>query len=109
MTTATGRFETSNASRYLQQLCKHFAHKVEARGHERAGTVALSSAQARFEATPSALVVALEGAGWEDLARAREVIEAHLARFVFRESFERMDWDDPLAGIEEAPLGEDAP
>lgn len=29
MLTATTRCETPNAGKYLQQLCKHFAHKVE--------------------------------------------------------------------------------
>ena len=28
MTRSTTRIETEYASRYLQQLCKHFAHKI---------------------------------------------------------------------------------
>ena len=32
---------TANASRYLQQLCKHFGHKVEASFDEKAGIVRL--------------------------------------------------------------------
>ena len=29
MLTSETRFETPNASKYLQQLCKHFGHRVE--------------------------------------------------------------------------------
>ena len=40
MSTTTGRWGTPKASQYLQQLCKHIGHKVEARFDERAGTIA---------------------------------------------------------------------
>ena len=29
LTYQTGTFTTDHASKYLQQLCKHFAHKIE--------------------------------------------------------------------------------
>lgn len=88
----TGRFETPKASQYLQQLCKHFGHKVEASWDGTAGSIAFPMARASLEADPSVLVVTLESGREEDLARAREVIDSHLKRFAFREGFERMDW-----------------
>ena len=29
MPTTTGFYQTENGSKYLQQLCKHFGHKIE--------------------------------------------------------------------------------
>ena len=93
MTTTTGRFETPRASGYLQQLCKHFGHKVEATFDERSGTIVFPAARATLAATDEALSVTLEADGAEDLERMRGVIDSHLARFAFREGFERMAWD----------------
>ena len=55
-----GRLGTPKASQYLQQLCKHFGHKVEASWDETAGTIALPMARLRVEASPSELVVTVE-------------------------------------------------
>jgi hypothetical protein len=90
-TTTTGRWATPKASQYLQQLCKHFGHKVEARFDERAGTIAFSGAPVRLVATATELLVAVEGATLEITMRYREVIDSHLKRFAFREGFEAMD------------------
>lgn len=76
------------------------------------GIVVLPMARVRLEATPSALTVALEGEGGDALARARDMIDAHLKRFAFREGFERMDWQESAADasrLGEAPAGEAAP
>lgn len=90
--TSTGRFETSNASRYLQQLCKHFAHKVDVTYDETSGEVALPIGPARLRADSDALVVEVEAPDAAGLERAQGVIDSHLVRFAFREEFEKMDW-----------------
>lgn len=48
---STARLETANASKYLQQLCKHFAHKVEVRFDETEGHCALPPARRSFGRT----------------------------------------------------------
>ncbi|KUF11078.1 DUF2218 domain-containing protein [Pseudoponticoccus marisrubri] len=88
----TGRFETAHASKYLQQLCKHFAHKVEVSFDSETGTAALPAGPARLQAADGALTVTVTGADADALDRARHVIDSHLARFAFREGFETMDW-----------------
>ena len=94
MTRTTGTYETPNASRYLQQLCKHFGHKVETTFDETSGTIAFPTATAKLEATPSLLTVALDVQAADEVARMRAVIDSHLKRFAFREEFEGMAWQD---------------
>jgi hypothetical protein len=87
-----GRLATPKASQYLQQLCKHFGHKVEASWDEATGRIAFSMALVRLEAGPSQLEVTVEADGAEGLARGREVIDSHLRRFAFREEVEGLAW-----------------
>ena len=94
MTRTTGTFETPNASRYLQQLCKHFGHKVEATFTETAGTIAFPVARAELEASPTLLTVTLDVEAPDQLGRMQEVVDSHLKRFAFREEFEGMAWQD---------------
>ena len=97
MTTTTGRWATPKASQYLQQLCKHFGHKVEVRFDERKGTIAFAEAPVRLVATATELLVAVEATTPETTVRYREVIDSHLKRFAFRDGFETMDWDNAEA------------
>ncbi|CAH1650857.1 conserved hypothetical protein [Hyphomicrobiales bacterium] len=77
---------TSNASRYLQQLCKHFAHKVEASFDERVGIVRFSIGDCRLLAEDAVLRLALDAPDAEKLVQLRDVVESHLVRFAFRET-----------------------
>lgn len=90
--TQTGRFATENASRYLQQLCKHFAHKVTVDYDESQGTAALPPGPARLIASDVELQAEISAADEAGLEKARFIIEDHLQRFAFREGFERMEW-----------------
>ncbi|PHP26592.1 DUF2218 domain-containing protein [Limimaricola cinnabarinus] len=92
-----GRFRTPNASRYLQQLCKHFAHKVEASYGTHDGRVAMPFGPLRLTATDEELIVRLSVETAEARDRARAVIDDHLARFAHREGFERMAWHGPAS------------
>ncbi|MBY5934964.1 DUF2218 domain-containing protein [Tateyamaria omphalii] len=92
MISLTGTYDTPNGSRYLQQLCKHFAHKVEAQCTENSGFAALGFGDTTFVATDSALVITIALKGGEDPMDAQRMIDAHLVRFAFREEFETMSW-----------------
>ncbi len=87
-----GRFETAHASKYLQQLCKHFAHKVEVTYDAQSGRVVFPMGTAALAATPEALVVSISAGSDEAIAQGRSVIDSHLVRFAFRENFEAMSW-----------------
>lgn len=89
----TGSFATRNGSKYLQQLCKHFAHKREVEFSETEGTCGFDFGKAYLSADDSGLTVRFELDGTEHTDRAHTVIDKHLQRFAFREDFEGMTWD----------------
>ncbi len=87
-----GTFETPNASKYLVQLCKHFAHKIEVDYTETEGTAEFPGGVARFHADETALTVDFDLKGPENVPNAKSVIDKHLERFAFRENFAQMTW-----------------
>ena len=89
---STGTFATAHASKYLQQLCKHFAHKVEVQYDAHRGTVALPLGPAELTADPNSLTVTVSAPDAEGIGRAQSVIDRHLVPFAFREAFEKMNW-----------------
>lgn len=88
----TGTFMTPNASKYLQQLCKHFAHKVAVVFDETEGRAALPPGPALLSASDAALLVEISAQTEEQLAKARFIVDDHLKRFAFREGCEGMTW-----------------
>ena len=87
-----GQFSTPNASKYLQQLCKHFAHKVEVDYDPQQGRVSFPFGKAVLSASDTSLSVEIAAEAPEALQRAKSVIDIHLVRFAFREDFKSMDW-----------------
>lgn len=92
MTHVNGTYETENASKYLQQLCKHFGHKVDVDYDQTAGRVAFPFGTAHISATPQDLRVSCEIADEAVIEQFHHVIDSHLAKFAFRENFESMAW-----------------
>lgn len=88
----TGTFPTRNASKYLQQLCKHFGHKIDVRFDEHQGHAELPLGPADFEALDNELRITVTGEEPQAVDKARQVIDSHLVRFAFREGFEKMAW-----------------
>ena len=87
-TTSDARVATGHASRYLQQLCKHWSHKFPATAFDAShGVVPFGQATCTFDATPEALHMRLEAAPAE-IARMEEVVAKHLERFAFRETLD---------------------
>lgn len=91
----TGKFATPNGSKYLQQLCKHFAHKIEVENDETSGNIRFPMGTARLSADEAGLTVHFDLEKAEDSERAQSVIDKHLERFAFREDFKTMSWDAP--------------
>ena len=85
MPETTAVVATENASRYLQQLCKHFGHKVEVQFTPDAGTVSLPFGTCELMANDKQLT--LKGsANPAQLSKMERFIGDHLARFAFREN-----------------------
>ena len=87
-----GTFQTEHASKYLQQLCKHFAHKIEVEYDAEKGFASLPPGPACMKALDNELRVEISGETDQALMVSRSIIDKHLIRFAFREEFEAMDW-----------------
>jgi uncharacterized protein len=92
---------TANAAKYMQQLCKHWSHKLEVELSERRGVVRFPAAVATFEPRADTLFVAIEGEKSEEVERLKGVVASHLDRFAFREAPLKFDWTGPEGGSSE--------
>jgi hypothetical protein len=92
MPTAKASVPTANAAKYMQQLCKHWSHKLEVDLSDQRGVVKFPAAMATFEPATDALMVTIEGEESEAVERMKGVVASHLDRFAFREAPLRFDW-----------------
>lgn len=83
---------TASASRYLQQLCKHWGHKFEVNFTPEAGRIALPLGMVDLTAGDEALTVQCTLAAGGDMGRMQQVVADHLNRFAHREGELVFDW-----------------
>lgn len=82
---------TANASRYLQQLCKHWSHRFAVTFDANSGKVPFSdTAELVLKANGDVLSLRLDASA-DRLPTLEEVVSDHLRRFAFREEL-RIDW-----------------
>ena len=87
------RIQTASASRYLQQLCKHWGHKFAVEFSPEKGRIPFdASRRCLLEATPEHLALRIEAADEATLARMEGVVIDHLKRFAFREDLGAIAW-----------------
>jgi hypothetical protein len=104
MNRATAHVATPSASRYLQQLCKHWAHNLEvafdaahgrvifprdARGMDWPGDATLT-----LTASDGALSCQIDASAPGQLDGLKGAVARHLNRFAFREGELAFDWTD---------------
>jgi len=85
--------KTASASRYLQQLCKHWGHKFEVTFDAHEGRVGLPFGPVDLKASDDALEVTCRIEGDGDLARMQQVVAEHLNRFAHREGELAFEWE----------------
>ena len=85
MKRATARIETERASIYLQQLCKHFAHKLPVEFTPEQGQIRFSIGTCRLAAKDRVLTLTAEASDGDTLAQLQGVVDRHLLRFAFRD------------------------
>ncbi|WP_029041215.1 DUF2218 domain-containing protein [Cucumibacter marinus] len=96
MLKSTATITTDHASKYLQQMCKHFQHKVEAEWDTETGTVHFPAGPCTMAAEGKTLTINVTAEDEEGLARGRDVIDRHLPNFAFREEIE-ISWTEAAA------------
>lgn len=86
---------TKSGSRYLQQLCKHWAHKMPVKFTPEAGQVSFpSGVVARMTAHPEHLEVCIDLPDPLAAEQMQDVLVRHLDRFAFREAPLLFIWAD---------------
>lgn len=87
------RVSTASASRYLQQLCKHWSHKFAVAYTPASGSIPFDAdRRCLLEATPDHLAMRIEANDEATLARMESVVVDHLKRFAFREDLSEITW-----------------
>ena len=94
MLTASASFETANGSKYLQQLCKHFAHKVSVEYDATSGRAEMPTGPALLRADEAGLHMVVSAPDEAKMERAKFVVEDHLKKFAFREPFDTLNWSE---------------
>lgn len=82
---------TAKASRYLQQLCKHFQHKLPVTFDPHAGHIAFSIGECDLTADETRLTMTVTAPDATQMPQLQDVVARHLLRFAFREEM-RIDW-----------------
>lgn len=101
---STAHVPTANGSKYLQQLCKHWAHNLAVSFDAGQGTVTFprdargadwqGDGVVRFAAQPDALDCRIEASEPGQLEGVKGAVARHLDRFAFREAPLAFDWRD---------------
>jgi uncharacterized protein len=88
---------TVNAAKYMQQLCKHWSHKLPVDLSGERGVVRFPDAVVAFEARADDLMVTIDSPEKAAVERMKDVVASHLDRFAFREAPLRFVWSQPDA------------
>jgi uncharacterized protein len=94
MVSAIAEVPTANGSKYMQQLAKHWSHKLEVEFDAQRALIRFPSALTRMEAGEAGLTVTVEAADAATVERYKGVVATHLDRFAFREAPLSFDWTD---------------
>ncbi|MBP1806353.1 DUF2218 domain-containing protein [Rubellimicrobium aerolatum] len=102
MPSAIARVPTPHASKYLQQLCKHWTHNLRVEFDDTLGTVTFprdargadwpGEAVLTLTATDDALQCCLAASAEGQLDGLKGAVQRHLDRFAFREAPLAFDW-----------------
>lgn len=100
--TATARVATAQASKYLQQTCKHWEHHLAVTFTPTHGTIVFprdargadhpGDATVTFDAEPDRLVVRIDATSPEQLEGLKGAVARHVDRLAFREGPLVYDW-----------------
>lgn len=86
MTYVTATVPTAHGGKYVRQLCKHWAHKLDVTLDGDTGVVRFPNAVATMTGEADTLRIDLTADSAEMAEQMKGVIERHLDRFAFREA-----------------------
>jgi hypothetical protein len=89
MHTSETTLSTTEASRLIKRLCKHFSHKVDVKFDTSNGHVDFPLGECDMKATDSTLIFTVQADNEEKIQKIQKVISSHADQFARNESF---DW-----------------
>ncbi len=99
---ASANVPTTSASRYLQQLCKHWAHNLDVTFNAEEGRIVFprdarglnfpGDGAVTLKAHETELEVLVDATAPEQLEGLKSAVARHLDRFAFREAPLAFDW-----------------
>ncbi|ODP38278.1 DUF2218 domain-containing protein [Sphingomonas turrisvirgatae] len=102
MVSATGFARTDKASRYLQQLCKHWEHNLKVEFTADRGTIVFpkdargadwpADALVTLDARPDGMAIRIDASADGQLDGLKGAVERHIDRFAFREAPLTYEW-----------------
>ena len=92
MTGVTGRVRTLHGAKYVQQLCKHWAHKLEVEQAGDTGIVRFPTGIATMVANAGELSITIDADDKASSERLKDVVASHLDRFAYREAPLPYEW-----------------
>ncbi|MBO6519759.1 MAG: DUF2218 domain-containing protein [Rhodospirillales bacterium] len=103
MTAFSTNIKTDHAQKYLQQLCKHFAHKVTVEYSPHEGRVAFPPGRCLMNADETTLTFYCLAREDRAIPVIQSILDKHLVKFAWREELE-YEWintlpDDLLAKL----------
>jgi len=96
MDVITGEAATTDASRILRRLCKHWSHKFAVRYDDASGEIQLNDVRVLLRAAPERLFVTLTNPQAEVPRRLMGVVAEHLQRMAADATL-TVAWSDPDA------------
>ncbi|NHK28734.1 DUF2218 domain-containing protein [Parvularcula flava] len=88
--------QTDKASRYLQQLSKHWGHKFHVDFTPEQSTIKLPIGEVFLQAGDAALYISLEPENDDSADKLKDVVVQHIDRFAAREGGLVYVWDQNL-------------
>ncbi|MDF1790938.1 MAG: DUF2218 domain-containing protein [Thalassobaculaceae bacterium] len=86
MVTAAASVQSELASRYLVQLCKHFAHKIPVNWDDATGFAEFPYGECRMSVEGKTLTMICKATEPEALGTLKHVVDDHLTRFAWKEN-----------------------
>jgi hypothetical protein len=103
MPTSQATIPTASASRYLQQLCKHWSRKFAVEFTPEHGVIPFDDTRrCILDASPERLALRIEAADDATLERTERVVVDHLKRFAFREDLGDVKWEKAADSLQSA-------
>ncbi|ANF27160.1 DUF2218 domain-containing protein [Stutzerimonas stutzeri] len=87
MLSSTVQIQTSDPSRLIRRLCKHWSHKFEVNFDDHQGHIVLGATQCWLTAGDNSLMAKLQTQDEELLTRMETVVADHLERMSAGETF----------------------